>query len=321
MKNILISVIVPVYKVEEYIKECLESIIKQTYENIEIIIIDDGSPDESGAIAEEYALKDKRIKVFHKENGGVSDTRNFGIVQASGEYVTFVDSDDYVSTNTLYELMKLITEYDADIAVCKNDLVGMPFKKNPSIENKVSVFTTLEALERLYISDGNMGTPWGKIYKKELFAGLKFPKGRLSDDDATIYKIIYNAKKIVLTNNKLYHYRIHENSITNASFSLKNLDYLIAMEERMDFFKSRKLNILYYKTMAFYGTLIIKFYFEIYKSDLQDKQAQLSNLIEKFKHIKEAVLKSRHTKIKQKLVFFVFGLEPKILMAVMRAFA
>lgn len=233
----LVSIVIPIYKVEEYINRCVDSIIRQTYKNLEIILVDDGSPDKCGSICDDYSVYDDRIKVIHKNNGGLSDARNAGIDIAQGNYITFVDSDDWVNENYIDTLYNLITKADAEIAACN-------FQKT-SDENNVNEFnfveeyqySNIQALEemmgQLYVQ---MVVAWGKLYKRSLFNDVRFPVGRVHEDEFTTYKLIYKANKIVYTPAQLLYYWQRNDSITGSEINHKNLyDAFKALEERAIF--------------------------------------------------------------------------------------
>ena len=214
-----ISVIIPVYNVEKYINKCVDSIINQTYKNLEIILVDDGSTDNSGKICEEYKIIDHRIKVVHKENGGLSDARNKGIEIATGRYIGFVDSDDYIEKDMYSNLLNELKVNNADISVCKYKKVTEDYNKCDyvqSYENKIRILDNITAIE-LLISDSYMDNyAWNKLYKKELFENVRYPYGKKMEDLGTTYKIFDRAKKIVYTNYIGYFYLQRKNSILHS---------------------------------------------------------------------------------------------------------
>ncbi|MBR4327899.1 MAG: glycosyltransferase [Bacteroidales bacterium] len=232
-ENPLVSVIVPIYKVENYLRECVNSIISQSYKNLEIILVDDGSPDKCPEICDEYALKDSRIRVIHKPNGGLSDARNAGIEIAKGEYLSFVDSDDVIHSQMIEVLMKpLIEDKGLKMSACQfldfDD--GKEFDKNQELKQ-------VEIIDfREYFTKRIWTTAWGKVYEKSLFKNIKYPVGRLHEDEFTTYKICYEAKKVAYTDSQLLFYRQRENSIM-AKMSLKRVtDIHDALKEQVDFF-------------------------------------------------------------------------------------
>lgn len=219
----LISIIIPVFKVEKYIRRCVDSIIKQSYKNIEIILVNDGSPDKCGEICDQYANEDKRVKVLHKKNGGLSEARNSGIEVATGKYVTFIDSDDWIHESYLNTLYSLIINHNGDISVC-NLIEVINYHKDKMIENeKVNVYSNLEAIEQLTGSNySQMVVACGKLYRKSLFDNINFPVNKIHEDEYTTYKLFYAAYKIVVTNSELYYYFQREGSITKSEFNIRN---------------------------------------------------------------------------------------------------
>ncbi len=209
----LISVVVPIYKVERYLKTCIDSILAQNYSNLEIILVDDGSPDNCGSICEEYALIDKRIKVIHKENGGLSDARNVGMSKAEGKYITFVDSDDIIDKHFIARLYENLVNAKADISCC--DLARIQsideVKENQNV--KVEEFDGLSAIKETLYQRKIDNSACAKLYKIDLFDEIKYPKGKYFEDLDTTYKLFLKAKKIVATNEKLYYYIQREGSI------------------------------------------------------------------------------------------------------------
>ncbi len=239
----LISIIVPVYKVEKYIYQCVDSIINQTHKNIEIILVDDGSPDNCGKICDEYAEKDSRIKVIHKENGGLSDARNHGIDAASGEWLMFVDSDDYIALNMAEMLFKAATEYMADIVMCnfsrfKDDY---PYDKTTEELPSPFLFEIAEKNNFLYISENSKLSvyhisAWGKIYRRSLFYELRYPQGRIYEDSTIAPTLLDSAHRIICLKESYYFYRTNPLSLTQQGFSIKHFDYLLLYKDRIDYF-------------------------------------------------------------------------------------
>lgn len=235
----LISVIVPVYKVEKYLNKCIESIVNQTYKNLEIILVDDGSPDECGKICDNYAQKDMRIKVIHKENGGLSDARNAGINISNGKYISFIDSDDYIDLEYLELLYKTIKKDKSDMAISSHKVIyenGTILEKATKEE---SILEPKEVLKRILYDDGIDLSAWAKLYKIELFEEIRYPKGRLFEDAATTYKLVDKCKKISIISKSTYNYIIRGNSITNVNFSEKKMDLIISTEEMCNYIKKK----------------------------------------------------------------------------------
>lgn len=241
MDGKLVSVIVPVYNVERYICHCVESIIDQTYTNIEIFLVDDGSPDRCGKICDNYAQMDHRIKVIHKENGGLSDARNVAIDIANGEYITFVDSDDYIAKDYIQYLVDILEKNDADISGCcaKRYHEGDEDKdeEKTQIDKRVLSFTNQEALEDNFYQKHILNNAWGKVYKRKLFEEIRYPVGRLYEDLGTTYKLISKSKKIVWGMSEKYFYLQRDNSIMTRKFSINNMDRILMSEELLEFTK------------------------------------------------------------------------------------
>lgn len=243
-EELLISVIVPVFQVEEYLEKCISSILHQTYKNLEIILVDDGSADGSGEMCDKYALSDNRINVIHKENGGLSSSRNAGIEIAKGKYLCFVDSDDMIHEQYIEKLWRLCVNYDADIAQCDFLCIDKDSKLLPlNPDRDICVLSGMEALREYCfgISEVQYCVSWNKLYRKELFDGIRFPVGRQHEDVFTSYKLLYKAKRVVLTSEYLYYYLQRADSITGKGFTLKFLDRADAFKERIDFLHEHSL--------------------------------------------------------------------------------
>lgn len=215
-----ISVIVPVYKVEPYLHKCLDSIVNQTYRNLEIILVDDGSPDNCGAVCDEYAAGDRRIKVIHQKNGGLSAARNAGLKIVSGDYLGFVDSDDWVEPEMFETLLRGIQTAGADIAICGRweEYSG---HRIPYSWPEVRSLGREEALEELLRNDRVQNLVWDKLYRQELFEGIWFPEGKTFEDIAVMHRLFLRSEKMVCTPGTMYHYLQRPGSIV-ADISLKN---------------------------------------------------------------------------------------------------
>lgn len=230
-----ISVIIPVYKVEPYLHRCIDSIIHQTYRNLEIILVDDDSPDNCGKICDEYAQKDNRVKVIHKTNGGLSDARNAGIDIAQGEYISFIDSDDWVHSRYVEILLNNLLKSNADISACsfirtsETSLSDMQIKKQ-----SCAYFTTEVAIEQTLYQHKLDNSAWGKLYKKTLFDKLRFTVDRLYEDLDFFYKVYEKATSFVHTEVVLYYYYYRPDSILGV-FNRKRLDVLDITDEIVDY--------------------------------------------------------------------------------------
>lgn len=237
----LVSIVIPVYKVMEFLPRCVDSVLNQTYENIEILLIDDGSPDDCGKICDDYAKKDARVKVIHKKNGGLSDARNVGIENSKGCYICFVDSDDILDKNFVRYHYESITETESDVSIC---LYQKFFE-----ESEISTAGELDASVLLELDKHNLNLKLfekqnihyicacTKMCKKEIFETLRFEVGRLHEDEFIVYKIFDKANKAVMINLPLYFYRMRQGSITKAqTFKEKNLDAFYSIESCYKFY-------------------------------------------------------------------------------------
>lgn len=235
----LISIIVPVYNVDLFLERCIESIVKQTYKNLEIILIDDGSTDKSALICDNWEKKDQRIKVIHKENGGLSDARNCGMQEMHGEYVLFVDSDDWIEQEMIEILYLKLKEKSADICECKFRRVSTEMVHKNNYRNScitVLEVTHMESVKKC-IKQEIQPVVWNKIYKQDVIKDTYFPVGKCNEDEFWTYKVIDKCKKIIQIDCVLYNYFVRDNSIINQKYSLKRLDGLEGRYQRMLYFK------------------------------------------------------------------------------------
>lgn len=299
MSEPLVSIIVPCYKVEKYLHTCIESILHQSYTNWELILVDDGSPDRCGEICDEYAKIDDRIKVIHKKNGGVSSARNAGLDITSGEYVSFLDSDDFWHFDYLKILMNYIITEDAEIAQCgfvRGDEITFPsFNQKESYQtyDNHNIFT-LGAAKIIM---------WGKVYKVDLFNNIRMPVGVINEDDWTTWKLYYRAKKIVITNRPLYYYTYNANSIMGISKKKPDLRYFGAYEERINYFrKSGEQDLEKVSHMQFCKSLML-----LYANDMLGNE-QRDEIRERFRESWKEIKYSSVVSFKLKLLFRSFNL-------------
>lgn len=274
----LISVIVPIYKVEKYLEFCIDSILKQTYKNLEIILVDDGSPDNCPEICDLYAKKDSRIKVIHRKNGGLSAARNSGIDIATGQYIGFVDSDDYIHPQMYEILMKHIKEKSAKLAVCGVlDVFDMKQKSIEVASEQLRELNSIEAMKEIYRGySTDMVVAWNKLYKKEIFDKIRYQEGKVHEDEFMIHKVLNRVDKIVCTDRKLYYYQRGNASIMRTDgYSLMRLQGIEAVEDRIALWEEKAdkelLTMLYasYLDGMIISYFLVKKYFkekkEIYK--------------------------------------------------------
>lgn len=324
MEN-LISVIVPVYNVEKYVDKCIESLINQSYKNLEILLINDGSTDLSEEICRKWAKKDFRIQVFNKENGGLSDARNFGLDRCNGDFVAFVDSDDIINKEMFNVMLNLSKETSSDIVQCD----FLKFKDENTIINekeeyKIKEFSNIEAIENHYKEELKISTvvAWSKLYKRKLFNEIRFPKGKLHEDEFTTYKLLYKANKITYTNQKLYYYRDTPNSIMNCTYNIKRLDLIEALRERLVFIDKINNQYLYNIALNNYYMILI-FAYNSYKKYNGDDKSTLIKVRNESKRVFKELKSRRIIEKNNKILFKAFNLNPtfyKLILKVKKTF-
>lgn len=312
--DLLISIVVPIYNVEKYLEKCLKSIIGQTYKNFELILVDDGSTDCSGKIADEYATRDNRICVFHKENAGLAATRNFGINKSNGEYICFIDSDDWIENTYLEELMGLANNYLADVVICDfvrnagNDEIIQPSRENIVEE------TGYEAIGNLYTSNYvSYVVAWNKLYRKSIFDNVRYIEGMIHEDEAICGEIYCACAKVIRTNRILYNYRVNNStSIMASEYSLKRLDILKALEHRMSLFEKKGFKEYYERDSFKYMYKILLNIIDIRKMS-EKNDALIKDLkVLYWKKYKESL--NFDWSIKRKAAMLVCGIFPRLYM-------
>lgn len=229
MNDNLVSVIVPIYMVEDYLIECVDSIINQTYTNLQIILVDDGSPDGCGSICDKYVNQDSRIEVIHQKNGGLSNARNNGLKLARGKFVSFVDSDDRINRTMISDMVKIADREGVDVVCCDytSSLDDFPDENS---NFKVEILNQREAIENLLNPFGFRCFAWNKIYKRSLFKEIQYPDGKLFEDIMTTYRVLKKISKIAYIRKSEYFYRVRKDSISNLNFSYKNYDLIEAID-------------------------------------------------------------------------------------------
>ena len=231
----LISIIIPVYKVEKYLEKCIQSVINQTYENLQIILVDDGSPDNCGKICDEYDKKDHRIEVIHKSNGGLSDARNKGLEIAKGEYIGFVDSDDYIEADMYEVLYNLLKQYNADVSICNFYTVSQGKISIKNADNGINEYNRIEILKEILLDKNIQSYAWNKLYKKELFDEIKYPIGKKYEDIGTTFYLLEKCNKVVVTGKSEYYYINRQDSIVNNVTESTITDYIELIMQRYDY--------------------------------------------------------------------------------------
>lgn len=290
-----ITIIVPVYNVELYLERCVDSILAQSHRNLEVILVDDGSPDNSGAICDAYAAKDPRVSVIHKPNGGLSDARNAGLEVATGEIVGFCDSDDFMHPDMVRELHAMMTAHDADIAQCSIRSVTDSTMPDPGDDPAVRVMTGLETLGRLYttyVMDYVLAN--NKLYRRSLFDGIRYPLGKIHEDEFTTWKLFHKARRVAVTERKYFYYFQSPGSITRGKFNAKKLHYAEALEERIEGFGRAGLHELRYTALRRYAGWLILFTYRN-REDLREHPDVMKDLQNRFEAVAKQLADEPHT--------------------------
>ncbi len=228
-----VTVIVPVYNTEKYVAKCIQSILSQTFGDFELIIVDDGSTDQSGSVCEKFAQEDNRIVLIHKENAGQGVARNLALERAQGQYFAFLDSDDYWDENYLESMLEVIEQENADISICDFRRVNSQYQMCPQAKErkKSRVYSGVEAARTaLYWKDFGVA-PWAKLYKRSVWEGVRFKEDRIYEDLATTYLVYLNAKRVAFTSKQLMSYYLRENSDIRISFNERKMMTITTAEE------------------------------------------------------------------------------------------
>lgn len=317
-----ISVIVPVYNTANYLRRCIESIINQEYKNIELILVDDGSTDNSLDICKEYQKIDDRIKVFTKENGGQSSARNLALEHVTGQYIGFVDSDDWICLDMYTHLMKIIEESNADIAFIERKKV---YKESDAKKDckrlKIKIYREQKILEEYLdygMKTGNYGLP-NYLYSTELFKGVRFPEGRICEDIVTNYILQERSKCLVKSNKICYYYYQGNTSTTRSTFSNKDKDLLYACEELERLTKEKSYNLkkrVNEKHIRSYFSLICKI--DRYGVDYElDEKELTSEYLQKFRPNLFVFLKSK-APISRKILAILICINNRLVIKILR---
>jgi glycosyltransferase involved in cell wall biosynthesis len=307
-----VSIIVPIYNVERYLRNCIESIMAQSLKDIEIILVNDGSIDNCGKICNEYVKNDKRINVIHKQNGGLSDARNAGIKFAKGDFIGFVDGDDSIDQNMYEVLYNLCIDQNTDISTCliKSDNINL--KNDFLVESNVKVLDSKNAIHELYEGTLSGFSACNKLYKKEIFENILFPIGRVYEDAAVMYLLYDRAKKITFINYPLYNYTPRELSITRSGFSVKRFDVVSNYYETYDFMEKNypemceKLNFIYFQTLKNMIADIIR------EKNLVDDLNFILRVSKQLRKINKKILSNNILSIREKLFAQIMAWCPKV---------
>ena len=299
--NDLVSIIIPVYNVEKYIEKCVNSVLKQNYENFEIILVDDGSTDDSGRICDAFQSKNpKKIFCYHKKNGGLSDARNYGLKHSNGKYVVFVDSDDWIEEKTISEAHKEIVLNKADIAIygikIDNDNGTIksktPLKKEILTSDEGIIY--LNSFRKIDVSACN------KMFNRKIFNNIEFPKGKLCEDYYIMYKLFGNANKIVVIPQAFYHYYQRQNSIVRNTKI--NMDYIYAAKEEMDYLNKNKKNIAFAGKTGYAFAMITLYHIKYSRKVFVDKKETIAEI----KKYQKDIINNKFLPTSRKIQYIVF---------------
>lgn len=306
----MISVIVPVYNVEKYLDECVQSIMNQTYTDFELILVDDGSTDKSGNMCDEYAQKASRVRVIHKKNGGPSEARNMAAIQAKGEYITFIDSDDYVTEFYLSKLINALDDYNADISAV---LMTKVEEGQENVEKRHNSYIIQlngnEALLNVLYQKDLDTTPCGMLFRKSIVLDNPFPVGRFHEDDFTMYKYFENARNVVIVKSIEYFYVQHDSSIMHKQSHKILIDEVEASENLEKYFANSeidKIKAAKSKKFSNYCQILLK------NSNLENEDQELYRKIVTFlKNERKTIVFDKNTRMKNKVaaLLLCFGIK------------
>jgi glycosyltransferase involved in cell wall biosynthesis len=310
----LISVIVPVYNVEPWLTKCLDSLVKQTWTNMEILLIDDGSTDNGGLICDDFASRDRRFKVFHTPNMGVSDARNLGLDKATGNYLGFIDPDDYVLPGFYSALMSAMKAHDADIVLCGFMRIGRNGKKlvpEKSITvQELEVWENDKILQALYQSNQMiLSVVWNKLYKKELFKGLRFPSGKYMQDNYVSFRFLLKSDKVVLLTDRLYFYNQRAGNITSHGLCMDRMVLYDSLKEQLQYFDDKGDTFMAQLVLLHIEQRIRHMLVNYHRREQQDIEI-LHFLVNLYRDYYKKLLKFRGLPLKRKLKFLLTGTFP-----------
>lgn len=305
--NPLISVVVPVYKVEKFLNRCVDSIINQTYKNLEIILVDDGSPDSCPGICDSYASLDGRVKVIHRENGGLSAARNSGIDIARGEYISFVDSDDFIHPLYIEQLYRTACESGAPVSMCSYsyDESGL----DSDIKNDYKIYSAHDAIKEILTEKAFTTSACFKLYKTDLFCDILFPEGVMYEDYAAIPKIISKAGSAAYVDSKLYFYTLNTQSLTKGTFNKSHMQYFEIADGVNSFIESNYPDLLdcaYNRDTS----MAVAYFRKISKSDYDEKDV-IDNLVLRIKKGRKLFMKSTYP-FSKRCACFAIALSPSL---------
>lgn len=315
----MISIIVPVYNTEKYLRRCIDSVLNGTYKDFELILVNDGSVDNSGKICNEYSLKDNRIKVVHLKNTGVSNARNVGLELAKGDYIGFLDSDDFIKENMYEFLLTELLDKNVDISGCFFNFLNLENRLVCKITEEekqfAKVYNGKEFCELLYSKsyfNVLFVSVWNKLYRKEVFKNIRFEQS-YAEDEQIMVKLVLD-KTISISDKMLYIYTQNLSSLTNLKFSEKNLIFIDILEERLKIFKKEDMKDLYFKTLKLYINIFIEYNFKAKENQVHFNFSKFKNLVYKLIMLNINFKKNitRRELIKLNVRVLLFLLAPKL---------
>lgn len=312
--EVLVSIVVPIYNVEKYLNKCVDSIINQSYKNIEIILVNDGSKDKCPEICDKLIQEDLRIKVIHKKNGGLSDARNAGIKSANGEYILLVDSDDFIHPNMVRDLLFLALKYNADIVECgaKDVIEGEDVKWKKFTQLNEEIYNREEALAKVLDYNNCRIVAWNKLYKSELFESIKYPVGKIHEDEFITPFLVDKCNKYINTSNSYYAYVKRENSIMTTKFDLKRMDIIEAQEKRLAYF-SNKYNGKYDDAIKYHYFVACAKLKYIAQNTNQNAIEMFNNIArERYNNLYDYLLHSKELELTKKIKIIVYKYTPSL---------
>lgn len=311
----LVSVIIPVYNVEKYLRRCLDSVINQTYPNIEIILVDDGSEDTSGTICEEYKNRDTRITVIHQKNQGLSAARNVGFLESIGDYIAFVDSDDYVTNDYVHCMLSAAHFFNADIVQTKILITEQDFTEIPNSPLiKYKIIEPGKVAPNLY---KYKVAAYGKLYSRDVIIGNQFPAGKIHEDDATYYRFAYKAKRICILDYFTYLYYQSPHSITRGSKGDKRTDYIQIYYERIRYFQEKDESELVLGSRERFCLITMLNYAAYKKNKTNGKD--LDSLLQIFREQYPYLRQYTHIGLTRRICYALFNRFPGIVSVIINA--
>lgn len=309
MDQPLISVIVPVYNVERYLIGCVDSIIAQSYKNLEVILVDDGSTDNSGIICDSYLSKDERIKVIHQDNKGLSAARNSGIDISKGEYIGFVDSDDYIHPEMYSRLMKDIIDHDVLLSFCQfNRFKDGGMIEEFSLSNNTSLYSPHDVIFESLVGE-RWWEAWTKLFHRSLFSSLRFPEGRTNEDYAIMMYIYDLCEKVAVNWNHLYFYRLREGSITTSSINIHKFDQIQNSQEVLSYMKEHYLDCVQ-PAEAILLTAAQGLLTKLCNGHYEGFEDQEINLYKVIKDSSPSFISNKYISITQRVLLFAASIHP-----------